>query len=395
MDARGGETARVRRAVWRDVALVWGLSRACWFVAGALGHAFLASADFVGAYRPPHGALSYWAHWDGAWYLHIAGHGYDSVSTTEFFPAYPLATRGVTAAGVSPAVAGLLVSNAAAFVALFFVYRLAEHWFDRRAARGATIALAFFPSAFFLSAVYSESLFLALSGGALWALYVRRDLLLAGAFGYLAAVTRNVGVLLVVPIAYEYIRCRRQIRREAVLGVVLPVAGLAAYCLYLWRVANQPLLFSEAAKRTWGRSLTNPLVSIQHGWDRVGNGWGYLFHPGRVFGTASANPPFLLADTLNVVFLVLVGALLVLGLRQLPRSATVYSVAVAAAPLVVGSPDVALTSYGRYSLAAIPLFAVLGRLLTRSNTAIAAWVLGSAVLGVYFTLEFVTSRWVA
>ncbi|QIN77815.1 hypothetical protein GBA65_03990 [Rubrobacter marinus] len=43
--------------------------------------------------------------------------------------------------------------------------------------------MAFFPTAFFFNALYTEALFLALSAGAVWAALVRRDLLLAGALG--------------------------------------------------------------------------------------------------------------------------------------------------------------------------------------------------------------------
>ena len=42
-----------------------------------------------------------------------------------------------------------------------------------------SLTLAVFPTSFFFNAVYTESLFLALSAGSIWALRVRRDLLLA------------------------------------------------------------------------------------------------------------------------------------------------------------------------------------------------------------------------
>lgn len=46
-------------------------------------------------------------------------------------------------------------------------------------AQGTILALAFFPTSFFFNAVYTESLFLALSTTAVWATRVRKDLLLA------------------------------------------------------------------------------------------------------------------------------------------------------------------------------------------------------------------------
>ena len=93
--------------------------------------------------------------------------------------------------------------------ALFFLYRIAETLHGTRSARAATLALAFFPTAFFLNAAYSEALFLALSTGAVWAAIVRRNLLLAGLFGALAAATRNLGVVLILPLFFEWLRYRR------------------------------------------------------------------------------------------------------------------------------------------------------------------------------------------
>jgi hypothetical protein len=70
-------------------------------------------------------------------------------------------------------------------------------------------------------------------------------------------------------------------------------------------------------------------------------------------------------------------------------------VPVAAAPLLLPGPQIALIGYPRYALAPVPLFLVLGRLLARSRIALAVWLVLSLALGTYLTLEFVTWRWVA
>jgi hypothetical protein len=48
--------------------------------------------------------------------------------------------------------------------------------------------------------------FYALSAGSLWAVKVRQNLLLACVLAGFPAATRNVGVFLVVPLIYEWIR---------------------------------------------------------------------------------------------------------------------------------------------------------------------------------------------
>ncbi len=157
--------------------------------------------------------LGYWSNWDGVWYAEIADEGYSgahSPTSTVFFPLYPMLVRlgaYVLPGGIE--VSGVGLSLVAALAGLFFVYRIAEEIYDEKAARAATLAMAFFPTAFFFNAVYTEALFLALSAGAVWAALVRRNLLLAGALGDLAAATRNPGVLL-IPLGYEWLRHREQ-----------------------------------------------------------------------------------------------------------------------------------------------------------------------------------------
>ena len=58
---------------------------------------------------------------------------------------------------------------------------------------------------FFFSAVYTESLFLALSAGCFY-LARRERWVWAGVLGGLAAATRSIGVLLVVPLAVLYLQ---------------------------------------------------------------------------------------------------------------------------------------------------------------------------------------------
>lgn len=392
---RSGERPSVR--VWAEVVAIWAGSRVLYLVAGALAHALISSADFAGTYKAPSGALSYWANWDGAWYSLIAQHGYFDVSATAFFPVYPILIRGVMTLGAGPALAGVLISIAALLAALFFMYRLAEHWWDARVARTGVIAVALFPSAFYLNAAYTESVFLAFTSGALWAVYVRGDFATAGLLAYFAAGTRSVGVLVAIPIAAEWIRRRRELGWVGLRAVVAAPAALGTYSLYLWEATqnHSPLAFSLEEKATWGRATTDPLVTIARGWRQAGQGLPYLFHPERVLGTTSSTPPFALGTTINFAVLVVVLLLVVLGFRQLPLPVAAYAALVALTPLTLPGPQVALTSFLRYAIAPFPLFFVLGRLLSRSRPALGLWLAVSVAVGVYLTCEFVTLRWVA
>ena len=108
------------------------------------------------------------------------------------------------------------------------------------------IYLAFFPTALFLQAVYSESLFLFLSLGA-FALAERRRFASAGVVVGLAVLTRPTGIALVPPL----ILLAR--RRSWQLASALPV--MAVYPLLLWRKVGDPWAFAHA-EGTWHRHLS-------------------------------------------------------------------------------------------------------------------------------------------
>jgi hypothetical protein len=132
----------------------------------------------------------------------VAEGGYDEESQACFpYPGLVRLAAALFGGPVSPGAlsfCGALISLVAFCFALYFVYRIAEEGWGTRAAQGVVLSLACFPTSFFFNAVYTESLFLALSAGAVWAARVRNDLLLDSFLAGLAAATRSVGVLLLI-----------------------------------------------------------------------------------------------------------------------------------------------------------------------------------------------------
>jgi hypothetical protein len=137
--------------------------------------------------------------WDSVYYLQIAQHGYQNLHEAGFFPLYPLVIRAVAIFTGSFVIAGVLISLVSMLVTLVIVRRLTALDFGERTADLTVRLLAFGPMAVFLSAVYTESLFLALSAGTLYA-GRRGRWALAGVLGGLAATARSGGLVLLVPL---------------------------------------------------------------------------------------------------------------------------------------------------------------------------------------------------
>ncbi|HEY1427154.1 MAG TPA: mannosyltransferase family protein, partial [Caulobacteraceae bacterium] len=160
-----------------------------------------------------------------------------------FFPGYPFAmaliARPLAATGMDPVgaatLAGVIVSLIAALCAMIAIADLArgDSNPDEDAGANALRAafyLAVWPAAVFLAQVYSESLFLAFSFGAL-ALMKRDRWGWAAALAVGAVFTRATGVLLVIPFGLAWLADRE---RRTLPRAVLATAPLVAYLA--WRL---------------------------------------------------------------------------------------------------------------------------------------------------------------
>jgi hypothetical protein len=383
--------------VWAYVLIVLISSRSLFLGVGALAATLLPGADPAGDPLEPAGFLNYWAHWDGAWYSEIATRGYGARApeSTAFFPLYPLLVRsGISLVG-GPAVWGVLISLLCTAFALYFVYRIAENLYDASAARASTLALAFFPTAFFLNAVYTEALFLALTAGAVWAARVRGNLPLAVLLGALATASRNLGVLLLIPLFLEWVRRRRRFGLRGLAGLAFVPAGLVAYALFLWQRFGDPLVFASQQSAYWERELTGPLTTLGRAWRDAGAGMKYVLDPRALFLGAPAGPSLEASNTLNLVFLVFFLLVVLVGFVVLPQDLSVYTALVVLLPVLTPAPQFPLMSLPRFVLGAFPVFLVLGYLLSRSRLALVSYLVLAGGLGIALTALFTTWRWVA
>jgi hypothetical protein len=327
--------------------------------------------------------------WDSIWYVHIAQHGYDSAAATAFFPLYPLLIGALSFSTASAVIAGMTISLLAFGAAMFAIHRLACLETDTATARLTVLLLAFAPVSLYFGAVYSESLFLALSAGA--ALLARRERWgWAGVLAGLAAATRIDGVLLVVLVLLPR-RERRFDRRR--LWMLLAPAGLGAYLGGLWLGGFSPLapLHAQSAI-THGHRFVGPLAALGQAVSAAGGGLrdlltarAPLFSPG-----ALASP--LSAAGINVLeggVLMLALAALIICLRRLPLAYGLYAglaLLVAVWSPVPGEP---LKSLDRYVLTIFPLW-IAGASWLRTRALPRVVLPISAALLAAATLEFTT-----
>lgn len=336
---------------------MWFASRFALLITGVLSSYLLASGLTLQTgnlvyHQPTVRALEIWARWDAEWYLLIADEGYDSsahferfavpyekAATAGFLPLYPLMIRTL-APVIGGVAAGVLVSNLALLGALVLLYGLAakeaQSGAERATGLAACAALLVYPSSLFLSAVYAESLFLLLSLGT-FAAARRGSYAVAGIVGGLASLTRPFGVLLALPLLWEWWtawRDRRAAAWQALWVFPIPLA-LGGYMLFCQRVFGDPLVLLRRQAR-WRGAFSGPWQAFVRWWEA-----GPTAHGAH-------------GSTFEFVVAVLALALLPWMVRRLRPSYSLYTIA--ALVLALGST---LWSFSRLALTLFPYF-ILG-----------------------------------
>ena len=147
--------------------------------------------------------LTPWLRWDANWYVQIVEHGYRAADgSAQFHPLYPWAASIISSIGIHPLLSLLVISSISGLGFLLIYYRLAKIDLSAQDSRFSIILILLTPPAFVLFAPYSESLFLLCAAGCLFLTRIKRWWL-AGLAGALAVLTRQQGLILLFPLAWE------------------------------------------------------------------------------------------------------------------------------------------------------------------------------------------------
>lgn len=288
--------------------------------------------------------LEVWQRWDVLHYQAIAERGYQAFDTSLFTPPlYPSLMHLFGAIVGNTLLGGLLVSLLFCAASLIAFYRLAQFELeDEKLARQAVLVLAIFPTAFFLFAPYTESLFML--GSVLCLLALRRKhWLAAGLWGMLAASARLTGALILVPVLWAAWEEWKQSRGwKPWLAPLLVALAAAAFPLYAWLGLGRSLLapFQAQSARFHG-GFSFPGVNVVAAVHQVALG------------------QFPLTNLLDVLFLLIFLGLGLLVWKRLPRVYGVYYLAFMALYLTRIAEVYPLLSMARYVLALFPAFLIL------------------------------------
>jgi hypothetical protein len=410
------------RSDWLYIIAAFILSRALVVLVGLVGASmFPAVAPNQGWVMQPitWQTISRWPalvdHFDSGFYISVS-HGYPTVvaGNTEalriwaFLPGYPIALHIVAVIlnflripGPTDVIAGALISYAALFGALVYLYRLTAAELDSATARRAVVYLLIFPTSVFLSAVYPESLLLLATVGAFYHAR-RRQWLPAGLLSAVAMATHSEGFVTLAPVTLEFLayywsnggwRQWGMLKLGWLFGP--PAAAIGMYALYSHSRTGYWLAYSASEYIVWKRRLSLPIEPFI----------GFLLHPG-IGSTFDFD-----FHLLNIVVAFVGIALCVVAYRRLPAA---YCLAIALGVLLPFSTDGShMHALGRYVGALFAVFVALsawslrrrwsptGEVIAEPTSALAldardrVIVAPSLLMLAVFTLLFTAGVWAA
>lgn len=240
-------------------------------VLSSLTYQVLLMALIIGgayAFAPPSRFVAYLNHmvmmWDTRHFLTIAREGYAASGPQAplivYFPLYPFLISLLTPA-FGDLRAALLITAASSMVGhiLLFHYLRLIGFDPSRSLR--VIALVFAtPVSIYFAAAYTEGLFFLLTMA--FVVLLRREAWLPAALcGFLAALTRNMGGLFVIPYlaaCWSVGPASTRWRRASLAGLI--ASGTLVYFGINYAVQGDPFAFSRHMADTWYKALLNPFA---------------------------------------------------------------------------------------------------------------------------------------
>ena len=344
-----------------------------------------------------------------------------------FMPGYPTAMKGVMAvAGVVPGpsgltetglatLSGIVVSALGGLLAMLALARLMAFLERRRkpiatdgdgaapatspwgGAHGlrAALYLLVFPTGFYLAQVYTEGLFIGLAFMAC-ALAVEKKVVAAAVFAGLAALTRQAGVFLILPLAwaaFEILRDRQTRPQGWRIGVPIAAAFAPLATFAAWFFSPLGQNWQTVEREFFSRSFDIPKSidmwgkawdSLVSGVDKTAPTGGYALYGG---GPLPSSTTVYIALEFLALALGVVACIWLL--RRMPGVA-LFGLGV----IVLSAGSSAAQGMDRYVLAVPAIFLMLAW-LGRRDVFDRAWVMASTLLMGMLAMLFTFGFWVS
>lgn len=348
-----------------------------------------------------------WANFDGVHYVRIGQTGYVGTGSVQaFFPLMPYGilhtAHQIFGDSFNVLLFGVIVTNLFAYLLVLAWFGFVKEIHNAKIAWLALLSLFLFPTAVFLGALYTESLFLFLVITAFWMAH-KKWWILAGIVTGLVTATRIVGVFLIPALLIEvilqnlkhqqlryYLKKPQQLVQESlqivwknwqsVLCILLSFIGVGVYMLFLNGEFHDPFYFAHVQ------------TSFGSGREET-----FVLYPQVVWRSIKillTSRPFDLRYFTYIQEFVagVIGLVLILWSAKYVRwSYVFFSLAAFLLPTTTGT----FSSMPRYLIVCFSIFLLFAKLLEKKPRAMLLCLGLSSVVLIVNTIMFIQGYWVA
>ena len=317
--------------------------------------------------------VNMWANFDGLNFLNLAKYGYGTPFTHldySFLPVYPWLI-GAFNWIQSYVFTGLLISNIAFAVALYFLHKLCRMDYSHKVADYVIILFLFFPTSFFFGSIYNESIFLLLAIASFYSIR-KKKIFLACAFAAVASATGVTGIFLWPAIIWEIWHMHggeiKKMLNPDSIWLLLPPLGILSYMNFQFQKTGNAWLFITGQPEK--------LILIHQVFYRYARMLIFVNHTDPLFFT------ILLEFLTGSIFM----ALCLYGLKKLRPSYSIFIILSYFLPTFTGT----FSGMPRYVLVLFPAFFLLSDILCRQSIVVRKLVLAVCVIFSFLAITLFT-----
>lgn len=318
--------------------------------------------------------LTFGKRWDGNSYTFITDNWYVTTGPEKYFivfpPLYPILVKLLSFLGFGSVLSGIILSNILFVAGMVLLYKLILLDYKPKVALLTIILISVFPTTFFFSVAYPESLFVFLFALTFY-LARKRNYIWAYLAGGLTVLTRPFGILLLPALALQR-------KKLFILGLAFGIP-IAIYLLINYLTFGNPFTFLDFLKENWQKSFSFPWEGIIASWKRGLYTSQEEFNYKYLVGYGEAT-----TSTLAWVF-VFVG-IKKWGIKH------PYWICLFLSTILFTSTGFILSA-PRYLLSIPPFFILLADLLHKNKILTAIWIVTSVALLFYISYEFAWGHW--
>ena len=325
--------------------------------------------------------LTFAHRWDGNSYTFIATHWYVTTGLEKSFivfpPLYPLFIKFLTFFGVNPTLSGLIISNVFFIGAMLILFKLIELDYHKKIAYLTIILISIFPTTFFFSVAYPESLFVFLFALSFYLAH-KRKYLFSGLAGGLAVITRPFGII-IFPALIFYLLIQKDlgIKKLASLSLMFGLPILA-YLLINYSLFGSPFAFLQILKDNWQKSFAFPWNGILASWKR------------GIFTPELSNYKFFVGYG-EAIASTLAWISIPFGIKHWGLKSP-YLIYLFLATILFTSTGFILSA-PRYLLSIPPFFILFAKIIDSNKILKILWIIISIALLFYISYEFAWGHW--